>query len=368
MRIKINVLSEIKLNFYNLLLSHWSILLENINYFEDNGIKITFFNNSDEDIYKCDILIISSRYFYNNNFSNKYIIDSLKKYKKKISNIIWFDLRDSAGTTQFEVMPYVKTYVKGQIYRDFSNYRCNLYGGRMYSDYYHKKYSINDKEIYKMHPLSKDDEKKIKIGWNLGVIRYDYLNNINALKKIFYKNISFKKISKIQEVKFIKDIFKKKYRMFSVFNSNFPRASVEFQRKLAIKKLKKIKHRDDLFDIKLSKSDYTKKINLSKYVLSCYGWGEVCYRDWEAVFNNSLIIKPNMSNIDTWPNLYQEYKTYIPISWDLSDLQTQIEKLENNFYDINNIKNNAFDVYKSIRSNDYFVFRKKFLEIINLAN
>ena len=79
---KINVLSEIKLNFYNLLLSHWSIL-ENINYFEDNGIKINFFNNSNEDIYKCDILIISSRYFYNNNFSNEYIIDSLKKYKTK---------------------------------------------------------------------------------------------------------------------------------------------------------------------------------------------------------------------------------------------------------------------------------------------
>ena len=70
--------------------------------------------------------------------------------------------------------------------------------------------------------------------------------------------------------------------MFSVFNSNFPRASVEFQRKLAIKKLKKIKHHDDLFDIKLSKSDYTKKINLSKYVPAVMD-GEVCYRDWEAV-------------------------------------------------------------------------------------
>ena len=68
----------------------------------------------------------------------------------------------------------------------------------MYSDYYHKKYSINDKELGGNYPLSKDDEK-IKIGWNLGVIRYDYLNNINALKKIFYKNISFKKFQKYKK-------------------------------------------------------------------------------------------------------------------------------------------------------------------------
>ena len=44
----------------------------------------------------------------------------------------------------------------------------------------------------------------------------------------------------INEVKFIKNINNKKYRLFSVFNSNFPRASVGFQRKLAITKLNKL--------------------------------------------------------------------------------------------------------------------------------
>ena len=75
-----------------------------------------------------------------------------------------------------------------------------------------------------------------------------------------------------------------------------------------------------------------------------------------------------MSNIETWPNIYKNNKTYIPVSWDLSNLQYQIDRLENNFYDIDKINTAAFDVYKSVRSNNYFLFRKRFMNIINLIN
>ena len=192
MKININVLIEGKLNFYNLLFSNWSILFENLNFFKTQGLNINFFTNDDDYILDCDILIISSRFFYNNNFTNEYIIKTLEKFNKKNPNIIWFDLRDSAGTTQFEVMPYIKLYVKGQIYKDFSKYKLNLYGGRSYSEFYHQNYNINDSILYKMNPLHKNYYKKIIIGWNLGVIRYDYLNNLNFIKKFYYKNINYK--------------------------------------------------------------------------------------------------------------------------------------------------------------------------------
>ena len=365
MKKKINILCEEKFNFYSLLYSKWSILIENIEYFKSNGYEINFYNKEVEGLLDCDILFLSSRFFYKSNFKINTITSTLQRYSKINSNIIWFDLRDSAGTTQFEVLPYVKLYLKGQIYRDLSKYETPFYGGRMYTDYYFNKYNISDTNLYEMSTLKKEYFKKIQVSWNLGVIRFDYLNNLDFFKKIYLRFKGKNEFLKIKEIDYSIKFLEKKYRTFAVFNLKFPRASVAYQRKLALKKLDKINHFNDVFNIKLSKKKYLKKMSSSKYVLSCYGWGEICYRDWEAVTSNSLILKPDMSNIDTWPNLYSSHKTYIPLSWDLSDLEHQIESLEKGIYDLENIKKSAFEIYKSIRSNNCKIFRKRFINILN---
>ena len=47
-------------------------------------------------------------------------------------------MRDSAGTTQFEVLPFVKKYIKKQFYKD-KKLILKLKGGRFYTDHYIKK-------------------------------------------------------------------------------------------------------------------------------------------------------------------------------------------------------------------------------------
>ena len=63
----------------------------------------------------------------------------------------------------------------------------------------------------------------------------------------------------------------------------------------------------------------------SKCTLSPYGMGELCFRDFEIIQFGSVLIKPDMSNILTTPNMYIPYETYIPCALDYSDL---IEKIE----------------------------------------
>ena len=43
---------------------------------------------------------------------NKNLKEKIENISTKNPNIIWFDLSDSAGTTVFEIMPYVKKYAK----------------------------------------------------------------------------------------------------------------------------------------------------------------------------------------------------------------------------------------------------------------
>jgi len=54
--------------------------------------------------------------------------------------------------------------------------------------------------------------------------------------------------------------------------------------------------------------------------LSPFGYGEVCWRDYEAVLSGALLIKPDISHIETAPDIFRAHETYIPVAWDFSDL------------------------------------------------
>ena len=41
-----------------------------------------------------------------------------------------------------------------------------------------------------------------------------------------------------------------------------------------------------------------------------FGWGEICYREFESVINGCPFMMPNMSHIKTYPNIYKIGSTY----------------------------------------------------------
>lgn len=71
--------------------------------------------------------------------------------------------------------------------------------------------------------------------------------------------------------------------------------------------------------------EFANVMRKSKCTLSPYGMGEVCFRDFEIIQFGSVMIKPDMSNILTTPNMYIPYETYIPCALDYSDLAEIIE-------------------------------------------
>ena len=78
--------------------------------------------------------------------------------------------------------------------------------------------------------------------------------------------------------------------------------------------------------LKNNKVNYKKYRNLLKnanVILSPFGWGEICFRDREAFINGGVLLKPDMSHIETFPDFYKKNLTYIPCNWDLSDLRRQ---------------------------------------------
>ena len=70
--------------------------------------------------------------------------------------------------------------------------------------------------------------------------------------------------------------------------------------------------------------------------MSPLGYGEMALRDIEATMFGSVLIKPDVSYIDSKPFLYEDKETYIACKYDWSDLE---EKIDYVLSDYDNIRN-----------------------------
>ena len=61
------------------------------------------------------------------------------------------------------------------------------------------------------------------------------------------------------------------------------------------------------------------EMRASKLCFSPFGYGEVCWRDYEAVMTGAVLIKQDMSYVETDPDIFVPGETYVPVRWDLGD-------------------------------------------------
>jgi hypothetical protein len=73
-------------------------------------------------------------------------------------------------------------------------------------------------------------------------------------------------------------------------------------------------------DKRVNQQVYYEEMRRSRICVSPFGYGELCWRDFEAVLTGSLLIKPDMSHVHTEPNIFIPGETYVPVRWDFSDL------------------------------------------------
>ena len=83
--------------------------------------------------------------------------------------------------------------------------------------------------------------------------------------------------------------------------------------------------KDRLPTDKLSRKKYLDEIANSKICVSPFGLGEITLKDFECFLRGSMLLKPDMSHMDTWPNFFEKDVTYLSHSWDLDDVEEKID-------------------------------------------
>jgi len=72
---------------------------------------------------------------------------------------------------------------------------------------------------------------------------------------------------------------------------------------------------------------FISELRHAKVCFSPFGYGEVCWRDYEAIMAGAVLLKPDTGHIETQPDIFRPWETYVPLRWDLTDLNATMRRL-----------------------------------------
>ncbi len=72
---------------------------------------------------------------------------------------------------------------------------------------------------------------------------------------------------------------------------------------------------------RVSQEEYYREMADSRICISPFGFGELCWRDFEAILSGCLLVKPDMSYIKTLPDIFISGCTYVSVRPDYKDLE-----------------------------------------------
>lgn len=317
-------------------------IVRNKHILNDMGIDINFYFKYSEEIKFCDVVIVESRFVYKLWGSNKLkIFELLTNLKTKKNKLFYYDLGDSTYSWALEALPYVDKLLKPFIFKDKYKYCTPLNGFTIITDYYYRHRMI---DAYKPLPhkklpsspsyIKKKDIHlldKIQLGYNATFANMNL--NSNLWKYTFGNRLA-------RRLFFFYNQILTSNKSFDYINPEVPRNKslscrillegysngIDFHRNQTAKILKKY-----ISTNKLDRKDYFEEMGNTKAVVSPFGWGEINVpRDYEIALSGAILIKPDISHINTWPNIFNE-ETVVQYKWDLSNLLETVEKVIDNY-------------------------------------
>ncbi|MDH3582539.1 MAG: hypothetical protein OEM91_18195, partial [Hyphomicrobiales bacterium] len=238
------------------------------------GISFKCFTRPTPDVIDCDALVIDSR-FYSHRWTRDHdaALEEIDTYKKKIGAVLYFDISDSTGWLQSQVLPYVTRYCKAQLLTARETYLRPCYGNRIWADYYHRENGVEDNDPVRARPVEKKDYlSKLRVSWNSGLADYSLLG---PARMALRNHVPIDRLLKFPG-NFTPPERPRPLLFASRFGASYPRATVSYQRRQIRQLLG-----ERVPTNKLSRRAYLAEMRNARVVVSPFGFGEITLKDFE---------------------------------------------------------------------------------------
>ena len=251
----------------------------------------------------------------------------LERFRNRYRKLIIFDATADPREVRPPAIRAADLYFKKQLCADRNEYRRRVYGKRLFSDYYHRTLGIEDTNPTILEPLSESDIAKLRLSWNLGIGIFPRSRwRRSVLQRLPHAAVARALLGNPRR-HLARPAVPADRRELSVsarFAPRYNKATVAHQRAHFTERVA----RDARFLTgTLSARDFGRELAGVAVVLSPFGWGEVCFRDFEAIMAGATLMKPSMDHIETWPDVYRAGSTYAPVDWDGTELEAVAERL-----------------------------------------
>ena len=279
------------------------------------------------------------------------IVKSIRE-SNPYTTLIFIDPFAQTSTNYFNLLPYVDRFLKRQRLEELNDYHSKLIGGSKFTDFIARQWGFDLDNWSVDSKISHDYQDRIISGWNLGTSK-KYKQELEKPK--FWFNSYKKNIDIFCRLSLGSNKKKEWYCEYRIASVKALKP-LEKDYKLAVSGL-------FIEDGLIPRRQYIKEIKSSRIVFSPFGWGENCWRDFEAVCYDCLLIKPSMSHIDTNPNIFIPGETYVPVKWDFSDLEKKCRYYLEHPNEMQRIISNARKIYQQYFKQKEFI--KTIDQIIN---
>ncbi|KIC39101.1 hypothetical protein RA27_18190 [Ruegeria sp. ANG-R] len=214
-----------------------------------------------------------------------------------------FDGDDDQCVLWPDVITACDAYIKKHRFSDLNAYTKPFIGKSNLTDYAARNYGVDFSAdiIPKTRALTEDQIGKIVLGWNIALDdKIHFLaRDISPDRLRLTRNVDISCRASVGPDQWTYGIRNDAVKAIMALQGSF-----------------KVHAPTD----RVPQQEYYNEMLNSRLTVSPFGFGELCWRDFEAILCGSVLVKPDMSHIMTYPDLFVPGETYIPIAWDYSDL------------------------------------------------
>jgi len=233
------------------------------------------------------------------------VAEYLAQSKPAGCSLIYCDGNDELTIQWPGLLPRCDLYWKKHTFRDLTSYLRQYRGTTNLVEY-----ALGEKAAENLDqlPLTECDLRKIFRGPSIGLDQ-----KIAALAPLLAENVFLARASERPN-----DV---------VLRADIPDNWMGRLRRPAAEILQKMQGRRKILlpQGRVPQKQYQQEMIASKICVSPFGYGEICWRDFEAVAYGCLLFKPSMDHVDSQPDIFQALRTYVPVKWDFSDLENKID-------------------------------------------